>query len=658
MRIMLISLLVIFMVSIAMPFENDELPFGAMYYNDYSQGDLDDLDLTCFNFISDYDYVNDTKLQDVANRDLFLINCGKDGSFNYDRATAFFRYTWSNYGIIDVGYPHANPEVAMIPLSGHWSNDNSMWVSDSGSADILSGFSTHLQKFNSNNVGNAYDGQRIKVFERYLGRPFSYVDDGNIEYTIEVGSKVDVIGDTLDVVAVVLTGLSKWDADSVLWDTLGLITAGDFDNDNTLKPLSFTYTFPDSYTYFYRGSAKTIYENSTKRDNAVFSLEIQTTGAREFSVDEIKMSDLPGRYLVEDTLYNQQIRAEFDTITAYPEDIYGWMQMDEPVWLNFAPLGHVDSLMHTVNSDWVTFTNFWQYIKNKESYFNEVDIDYVNPDIYPFGWYNSYCGTDYQIYREPTKDGPLDRFDNHLKMAKPDGDSLVFWVTPQSFGCLEYDASNCGWRKPTASELSVQTFMALSWGARGIHYWFYYSTGFSNMSGIIDNDGTKTDSYYEIKDYIGPYIQAFDEYYMPLKWIHSYQYNPDDPDVPDSSVISSIQAYSHPDSTNPDVGWFQVGEFEDTIGSEKYFMLVNRACNINSTLIAPSVTAIVELSRGAFPNANRLFVVDLANDLDKINGEWTAIPDTTYCYVNNRNFFYETRLRAGEGRLYKIVEIR
>ena len=68
---------------------------------------------------------------------------------------------------------------------------------------------------------------------------------------------------------------------------------------------------------------------------------------------------------------------------------------------------------------------------------------------------------------------------------------------------------------------------------------------------------------------------------------------------------------------------------------------------------APSITAILKLRRAAFNSAVKLYVIDIAHEVDP---SWNAIPETTYTVVMpNSNLYYTTILKADEGRLYKIA---
>jgi hypothetical protein len=354
--------------------------------------------------------------------------------------------------------------------------------------------------------------------------------------------------------------------------------------------------------------------------------------------------------------------------------IYAWILMDEPLYTNYLPFHRIDSLMHEVVPGWLTFTNHNQYTPGQRlnhSYLSSVETDYIAPDIYPFGPNDVYAGERFQYWEtdgDQTIYGPLYRFPMHVSWVR-DAVDLVdrqFWMTVQAFEDTGWDM----WRYPTASELSTQIFISLAWGARGIQAWMYDNDIGGLGRGIRGPNGSETELYERVKDHIGPYLQAVDEYYMPLTWDRCYTYKPDhDYDPPASALIESIATFVDPDSMalNPDTGWYQVGEFHRNWGAgddeqpiEKFLMVVNRACSqgINDDDEAPSVTATVRLDPTHLGEGNYVYVIDLAHTtyFDAGLSEWKAVPETTYtCLMPDGTIPFTTVLRAGEGRLFKIT---
>jgi hypothetical protein len=231
-----------------------------------------------------------------------------------------------------------------------------------------------------------------------------------------------------------------------------------------------------------------------------------------------------------------------------------------------------------------------------------------------------------------------------------------FWVIPQSFSGGGLNEGDFVWRKPTMRELSCQTYVALAHGARGILYWKYgyterYEHGY--ISGIYDTSGIRTDLWDAIAYDINPYIKAIDSTYLELTWDDAYYVNPEET-FPSGKWISSINTWSHPDTPNPDTGWYHIGQF--TEGSDKYVMLVNRACSQgpDDPTAAPSVTATVKFDPNTLGLGPYVYIIDIATGTD--SADWVGTPDTTYSAKLNGTIPFTTVLGPGEGRLFKIVE--
>jgi len=175
----------------------------------------------------------------------------------------------------------------------------------------------------------------------------------------------------------------------------------------------------------------------------------------------------------------------------------------------------------------------------------------------------------------------------------------------------------------------------------------------------MTEDLEKTSLWYMVQDTITPYVMAIDDVLSDSGFVQDTSYEVNEYrsiSPPSGCIITSLKGYS--ESSNPDSGWFQVGEFYDDSG-DKYFMLVNRACSMDDEgTCAPPATAIVELNRSVFDDSTRLYVIDIAHETeyDSING-WQAVPETTITYLYDSKLYYTTTLRAGEGRLFKIVDV-
>jgi hypothetical protein len=299
---------------------------------------------------------------------------------------------------------------------------------------------------------------------------------------------------------------------------------------------------------------------------------------------------------------------------------------------------------------WKIYTENWQYNPAgtlTRSWLKLVGEDHVNHDIYPFHGGQPYFGKDYQTVGV-WPSGPLGIWNMYLSWVRGEvaDESKDFWIVLQAHDDGTY------LRMPTPSELACETFMALAWGAMGLNYYFYQWPSVGN--GIIDTRGRPTSLYYELRNHIGPYIQAADKFYMPLEWDSCYVFSPTTTG-PSGCYVHSITAKSG--SENPDLGWFQVGQFTKDNTSDKYVMLVNRACNTNGNTIAPPVTAKIKFDALSLNLGNYVLITDLANSLTKpcSTCDWVGVRRTTYSSKSpDGTIPYTITLQAGEGKLLKI----
>ncbi|OGC91306.1 MAG: hypothetical protein A2W25_07035 [candidate division Zixibacteria bacterium RBG_16_53_22] len=655
----------------AFAIDSDQLPFGSQVLRSYTAQEVQKLaDEMCFNYFVEYDTIGPACIDLLYDEGIQAI---KGGIINWSNAEPPAKYSWSNYAIIDVDYPYPNEEVRMEPFGGSFANG--MWVSPSASVDTLSGISTYQSSFSNNPPRN-----HVAFFDQYF---FDFPAADKIPYRIDILAVIDnpnPASDTTVALVTVLVGM--WNTCVMKPIHVDTIRVEDFGSNASLQWIlaKSNLTIPDTFTVvdLLNGQCNhdTLYSGGGGRWNPHLRLDISTTGVREFKVDQIKISDDIGRQLMAGD-FDDDITDTFEdqNYLSRAEKIYAWMLMDEPLYANYLPFHHIDSLMHDVYSDWITFTNHWQYAPSQRlnhSYLSSVDVDYIAPDIYPFGPNDVYAGDLFQdslTVGGTKKYGPLYRFPQHISWVRSSVDQIGknFWMTVQAFE----DTGEDIWRYPTASELSAQIFISLAWGAKGIQAWFYDQASGGLGRGIRAPDGSETELYDRIRDHIGPYLQAVDEYYMPLTWDRCYTYKPDrDYDPPASALVESITTFVDPDSAvlNPDTGWYQVGEFHRNWGGgdneqpiEKFLMVVNRACSQGESDFdeAPAVTAAVRLDPTNLGEGNYVYVIDLAHTtyFDAGLSEWKALPETTYtCLMPDGTIPFSTVLRAGEGRLFKIAE--
>jgi len=174
----------------------------------------------------------------------------------------------------------------------------------------------------------------------------------------------------------------------------------------------------------------------------------------------------------------------------------------------------------------------------------------------------------------------MDYLDSLHAAASDSG--IPLWVISQAFGHAykSYDTTtvtypsgydsvvtnidcNCNsdewytWRRPTRSELSAMTFLAMCYDIKGLLYYRYDATDSYKefTSGVTDytSDGScdPTPLWGHFKEYISPYVKAYGGIYASDSFYfdRTYKLN-DSTDPPSGALIKSINSWS--DSTNPD----------------------------------------------------------------------------------------------------------
>ena len=657
--------------------ESKVLPFGSMYLHNYSAAGLDTFAATCMNYMGEYNPMTGDQIDGLWEHGAQSVRGGLYPSLT--DAEAPFKYSQSNYAEIDVRSSYPNPEVRMVPFGGHFEDEGNIWVADTGSVETLSGFSTYLATFNSDpEIKN-----EVWIYDKYFFNLFG-TPGGKITYQVEVDMGINW-PDSMsnETVATVVVGLGQ--RGRCNYDILEYaVPLSAFGADTAIQAIDCGwFVIPDSLGYLLHGDGINCGSDSTiwKKTNnypawLCLNLTIETSGAREVRVDKVRIFDEEGKLTVNGG-YDREIGAKFREFADRGEKIYGWDFMDEPWYTNVAPFAHIAKVMHdSGDANWIVWTDFphwdWSHTEMLANTFVTSmgdEAPYLNTMNYPFIIYDCdsipdpcpYSGTNYQDIGKYGLEYFGDKMAHLREVA--DANEVKSWALIQA-----YDA--CYMRFPTAPEISVQTFMALAWGAKGICPWPYGNNPEGNgdpidyyHKGIIEDTipYTPTPLYYEIKDHIGPYLQAFDEYYMPLRWDMAYAYHPTShPTPPAGALVSSISAVcAAPDSSdyNPDLGWFEVGEYTDTVTFDRYVMIVNRACNYTESISAPAIIATVRLD-STYLGFGHAFLVDLAGSRHQgVDSGWVADPETTYtCYDNGISMPFAVFLRPGEGRMFKILE--
>ena len=632
----------------------NELPFGSYSKRagvNFGEQLIDWHDSLGFNLF--YDTLGFGEMEQMGTAGVTAIYHGRG-------TDAIHKYTHYNYARIEAE-ECASP-IRMYNCGGTFEDAGSdtFWVAPTSSVSGLygpNGFSPPCEDW-----CNYPNKDYLRMERKYVG--FADPDDVGhvINYRVDVRIKIDEIGTPEDVVAYLKVICEPWRGTALETTTMRTITAGDFTAPDTWTILQGEFQIPENIEYDSSDTGVPPWEWILDVSAIGVAVLVETSGEgeREVSVDWIRIHDRKGWDLVESEDRDPEIRDYASQFTYLGDILWGWFLRDEPFWINMPVMNSVLDVARRAQQEpnWkaITAINYPMYYKY---WFEHVeDTDVITPDIYPFGHKEGADSAKYAGYGSGLKmQNRLNTYADECMQAydAASSDSGEFWIIPQCFkgGGI---AGLKAWRKPTKSELSCQAYMALASGARGIIFWKYGWTYPypSYISGVYDTSGTRTDLWDAIRYDINPYVKAIDSTFLKLTRDTAYIVNYDyDFDPPSGSWLDSIYAFSNTPDSNPDLGWFHVGEF--TEGSDKYIMLVNRACSQgeNDPTPAPSITATVKFDPTELGLGPYVYVIDIATGTD--SADWVGIPDTTYSATLNGTIPFTTVLGPGEGRLFKIV---
>jgi hypothetical protein len=322
--------------------------------------------------------------------------------------------------------------------------------------------------------------------------------------------------------------------------------------------------------------------------------QIKSTGQRSFAIKWLKVYNENGKALMEDHRYDAKIQEYAGTNT----NVYAWQLRDDMKTDQMMPAHRVDSLIWEGSSH--TKRGMMKYcdafvIPPKD--FIKVAHPkrfWIDPyQFYGGMWTNCEVTTATTYYGEGTTDSTwslqwmLDHLANVMIAPIRDaakeaaGDSIELWYMAQMQASRFDDCSNYYHRRPTASEMRCEASLALACGVDAIQYWPYDTEGgpeditfyglCTDVVGHVD-----TTIWNKLYYYVTPYLQSWDQYLKApgMHWERSYNSH----HTQNGYYVYDVSGWS--DSYNPDSGWAQIGEFHK--GNDKYIMLVNRACNVDS----------------------------------------------------------------------------
>lgn len=353
--------------------------------------------------------------------------------------------------------------------------------------------------------------------------------------------------------------------------------------------------------------------------------------------------------------------------TAFKDSIAGWY-LTEPRESNFRPFGYIDSLIRNESGwgessvyglAWIPFGSIYYYKDFMRISPPELFLMYS----YPIDIHTNYTETaehglqsDINYYLVRACDSV------RFYLEEYSSETRAWMYTPQYWYCDSVN-DGCNWReqrrKLTTAEIQCLTYVGMCYQPKSILF-YLLDSGPTRAKGILDVNNNLNDLGITVRDDINPYIKAIDSVYLGLTWDTSYAVNPET-SFPSSDLIDTIYAevytgYGRDVHPPPDNGWFHVGEFHDD--SCKYFMLVNRSCSWgpDDPSEAPSVTAFIRLKPEAV-GSDYAYIIDVVDTAyyDSTSSIWKGVPDTTYSAKLDGTIPFTTVLKAGEGRLFKIV---
>ncbi|MEE9552914.1 MAG: hypothetical protein V3W18_01355 [candidate division Zixibacteria bacterium] len=632
-----LSVIIILIVTVSSAFaiDDDELPFGSFDHDyPFTADNLDTLhNILGFNIFVDEEIDSCDTVNMLYNAGILPVILHKD---------SIVKYSAYNYAKI---HPESTlTEMRLYHEGGELVGGS--WVSDSGSVDTLYGP-------DRGGIGDS-NVPYLKMERKYpyYARPDS--ETIVITYQLSFYLKIDNDSDPNDIVATLAMAYHTWDRKPWSLGNLDPVIASECSTEFTTITRSFQIP-----RYIYEYSTNSVTDIDTVEAEAVGAAFVMiTTGKREVSVDWIKIYDEIGRELVELGDYNALLVDNAIRFSDCRENVWGWYTRDEPHPLNMRPAGYILKVIRdSLDNQGLEICTAHNARNTVGYWFNAINTSIIASDYYPYTSnvnYSGWVSGNYNYLQTSLHNMASNYYEGYYQAADTIGNE--FWVYPQAFSGGDGYGS---WRRPTRAEFLCQTYMALACGVKGIIYWKYDYSEFAadTLYGLREVDGDKTALWNAVKDDINPYVKAIDATYLSLIRERAYSYNDTATDIslPDGRFVESISALSHPDSTNPDLGWFHVGEFHDA-SSNKYLMLVNRACNIDSANPAPSVTATIKFDPTNLGLGNYVFITDIAESVFRdTTGEWVGVPNTTYSATLDGTIPFTTVLGPGEGRLFKIA---
>jgi parallel beta-helix repeat protein len=294
---------------------------------------------------------------------------------------------------------------------------------------------------------------------------------------------------------------------------------------------------------------------------------------------------------------------------------------------------------------------FWDGKQGSDSCSGGIKTLYYGDSTYDDGFH--------QGLQSRIEDGVTDVLDSIMPLLIADSIQLGYAAQGQTQG--KYYCDTYFMRRPTGSEMSMEAFIALSYGVKDIWYWPFGTEPGASGDLYVGLDSCYyfdrcrvTQAWERIQNHVTRNLQALSAYLgaAGMHWERSY----DSHHIGQAAYLSSIYGWS--DSPNPDSGWAQIGEFHNDSTGDKYILLVNRACSRDDIgTEAPDQHFVLRFNPTTI-GSDYVFINDLAHTVhyDSTAHEWVGDSLVTYsAKMPDNKIPYTITLRAGEGKLLKIV---
>lgn len=491
--------------------------------------------------------------------------------------------------------------------------------------------------------GPNYHQNMKYAFKGLMGRPIPF----NLKIRMRIGTVPRGTGDTICQITVFYkNGLKS----TPLMDTVMKI--------NNLSTNDADYLFQYKYMNYFNLPDPVInprngFPEVTSMPNTVpiedgVQFMIKWCGNRELFIDCLELYD---QEIWNDfILSSQQVK---DNITNYANNnnfnsLKYWYGFDEPTSRDsYIPYKLIDSLLqHSTSSQKPLFTTFYPQWNNSLNNETQIPlfINTYNPAQFMFYYY--------PVEKAKWPDTTTAVIDSSIMMfgllesllaSAHEATSNIdngFWFTGQAHRYRsDTVAKAVELRKPTMSEFNAQAMLALSYGAKGLFFYNYYSWGTELDSahdfsqGFVDNNFNKRDLWYKFKELTTNRLKS-----TLGNTLKNLTYTNSSLDLRGLSGSNELTAnyltakYTGGNNKNFHIGFFNHKNDID----DKYFFVVSLVCPILETR-----TLNIKLQRPTTSFMNyRIYNVEGGYD-------WSYYDTTSF------NVLFP----AGEGSLYRVAPV-